>query len=201
VGVTVDTTDLAVGVHRASVIVRSSDPFTRQVVVPVTLTVPAYQAAVDVGAIRPFTDAAGDSWATDQRYTAGQWGYTNAGSAAQTTGRAIAGTEEDLLFQTARSNPVGYRFDSLPDGTYEVDLRFAETNGRRPGRRSFDVYVDDELVLPSHDIAGEVGTYAADRHTLFVEVADGRLDVRFVPLLGFGPPIVNALRVTHQPDR
>jgi len=201
VDVRVDTTGLAPGVYGANVIVRSSDPFTPQVVVPVAVVVPAYQAAVDVGATGPFTDAADDVWAADRRYTVGGWGYTGAGSAAQTTGRAIAGTDEDLLFQTARGNPVGYRFDALPAGTYEVDLRFAETNGRRPGRRSADVYLDDELVLPSHDISGEVGIYTADRHTWLVEVTDGRLDVRFEPLAGFGPPIVNALRVTHRPDR
>jgi hypothetical protein len=201
VAVTVDTAGLAPGVHGANVIVRSSDPFTPQIVVPVNVVVPAYQVAVDVGATRPYTDAADDVWAADRRFTAGAWGYTGSGSTAQTTTRAIAGTDEDVLFQTARGNPVGYRFDALPAGTYEVDLRFAETNGRRPGRRSADVYLDDDLVLPSHDIASEVGTYTADRHTMLVEVTDGRLDVRFVPLAGFGPPIVNALRVTHRPDR
>jgi hypothetical protein len=88
------------------------------------------------------------------------------------------------LFQTARLDPVSYRFDSLPDGTSEVDLRSAETDGRRPGRRSFDVYLDDQLVLPSHDIAGEVG-YTADRHTLFVEVTrrTARRTVRAAPRL------------------
>jgi hypothetical protein len=201
VTVTVDTTGLAPGVHGANVIVRSSDPFAEQIVVPVTVVVPAYQVAVDVGATRSFTDGAGDAWAADRRYAAGGWGYTGSGSSALTTARAIAGTDEDLLFQTARGNPAGYRFDALPAGTYEVDLRFAETNGRRPGRRSFDVYLDDQMVLPSHDIAAEVGTYTADGHTVLVEVADGRLDVRFVPLAGFGTPIVNALRVTHRPDR
>jgi hypothetical protein len=168
--------------------------------VPVTVLVPRFQIAVDAGATRPFTDSAGDTWAADRRYTAGAWGYTNGRSSRMDTGRAIAGTDDDRLYQTTRGNPLEYRFDAVPDGMYEVELRFAETNGRRPGRRLADVVVEQSLVVERHDISAEVGTFVADRHTVLVPVTDGQLNVRFVERTGFGRPIVSALRVTHRAD-
>jgi hypothetical protein len=201
VTVTVDTTGLAAGIHRAEVLVRGNDPFDPTVRVPVQVLVPHYQVAVDAGAGGPFTDAAGDTWAADQRYVPGGWGYTNGRSSALTTGRAIAGTGDDPLFQTVRSNPFEYRFDGVPDGVYEVDYRFAETNGRRPGRRVARLIVEQTVVEADHDIAAEVGAYAADAHTVFVEVTDGQLNVRFAEITGLGVPIVSGLRVTHRADR
>jgi hypothetical protein len=89
----------------------------------------------------------------------------------------------------------------VPNGVYEVDLRFAELQNIRFGRRLFDVIVENTTVLPAHDIAYEVGTFSADDHRFFVEVTDGRLDVRFIARAGSDKPIVNAVRVTHRPDR
>jgi hypothetical protein len=43
--------------------------------------------------------------------------------------------------------------------------------------------------------------YAGRTTALFVEVTDARLDVRFVPRAGSEKPVINALRVTHSPDR
>jgi hypothetical protein len=57
------------------------------------------------------------------------------------------------------------------------------------------------VVIPAHDIVYDVGTYAADPHVFFVEVADGQMDVRLVPLSGRLPPVLNSLRITHRPDR
>ena len=56
-------------------------------------------------------------------------------------------------------------------------------------------------MLPAHDIGYEVGRHVADNHTFFVEVTDGRMDVRLIPRAGSAPPVVNALRITHRPDR
>ena len=198
--VTIDATGLEPGLYRARVLVNSNDPRTATVAVPVTLIVPAYQVAVDSGATGPFTDGGGDTWTADRRYTTGSWGYTNGRSSILTGYVPIGRTTDDRLYQTARNNPLEYRFDNVPNGVYEVDLRFAEINGRRPGRRYADVILEQTLALPSHDIAGEVGTFNADTHKLLVPVTDGQLNVRFVPRSGFAVPIVNGVRVTHRPD-
>ena len=168
--------------------------------VPVELVVPAYYQAVDVGG-STYTDSGGDEWAADQRYTAGSWGYTARSSRNAYTSRPIAGTEDDVLYQTLRADPIEYRFDGLPSGVYEIDLRFAELSSRGPNRRLFDVIVEGTLVLPAHDIVGEVGNYSADHHVFYVPVSDGQLNVRFVTRWGFGRPIVNAIQVVHRPDR
>ena len=54
--------------------------------------------------------------------------------------------------------------------------------------------------MPAHDIALEVGSFAADDHSFFVQVTDGTLDVRLIRRAGFDRPIVNALRVTSRPN-
>jgi hypothetical protein len=200
VEVTVDTAGLEPGIHRARVLVRSNDPRAATVQVPVTVMVPEYQVAVDVGALAPYTDGEGATWAVDRRHAIGAWGYTNGRSSRLVNHRAIGGTDEDQLFQTARNNPSGYRFDDVPDGTYQIELRFAEINGRRPGRRLADVIAEQQLLLPAHDISEEVGTYNADDHTVTVTVTDGQLNVRLVPRAGTAVPILNGLRVTHLPD-
>jgi hypothetical protein len=199
--VTVNAADLAPGLYRARVVIRSNDPRRAAIQVPVTVLVPAYQRAVDVGATGSYTDADGDTWTTDRQYAAGQWGYTNASSSRLTTTRAIGGTTEDVLYQTARNNPSEYRFDGVPNGVYEIDLRFAEVNGRAPGRRLADVIAEQSLLLPAHDISNEVGTFNADNHTATVVVTDGQLNVRLVPRAGTAVPILNGLRVTHRLDR
>jgi hypothetical protein len=198
IAVTVDTTGLAPGLYRARILVLSNDPRNPRLEVPVTLTVPAYLKAVNAGD-GAYTDVAGDSWSADQRYAAGGFGYTNATANAASTRRAISGTDDDPLYQTQRVNPTEYRFDGLPAGLYEIDLRFAEFVLRQPNTRLFDVIVENTLVLPSHDVVAEVGTYAADRHTFRLPVTDGQLNIRFVERRGYAAPIVNAIRVIHQP--
>jgi hypothetical protein len=56
-------------------------------------------------------------------------------------------------------------------------------------------------VLPALDIAYEVGVLKADKHTFFVEVTDGEMDVRLIARAGYDDPLINSLRVTHRPDR
>ena len=197
--VTVDATGLTTGVYSATLFVQSNSGRQPSLRVPVTLIVPAYFQGVNAGG-GAYTDLGGDPWAADQQYTAGSWGYTNAMSTTARTSRPIAGTDDDPLYQTQRRNPLEYRFDGLPVGFYEVDLRFAEIQPIRPGLRLFDVIIEGTLVLPALDIAGEVGTFTADNHVVFVPVTDGQLNVRFVARGGL-PPVINAIQVIHRPDR
>jgi subtilisin family serine protease len=199
IAVTVDTTGLEPGVYNASLVVRSNSTQSPTLYVPVHLVVPAYQQAVNNGG-GAYTDGNGDTWAADRAYTAGSWGYINASKTA-TTSSPIAGTADDALYQNARRGLVEYRFDGLTAGTYEVALDFAEIQGKARDKRIFDVIVEGALVLPAHDIAAEVGGLAADNHTFYVTVNDGQLSVRFVTRSGFGVPLINAMRITHRPDK
>ena len=131
VTVTVDTTGLAPGIHRAQVLVRSNDPFNPTVRVPVQVLVPQYQVAVDAGVSRPFTDTAGDTWLADQRYTPGGWGYTTAGERL-TTGRATPGP----LTNRCRDRPqqsFEYRFDACRTASTRLTTVRGD-NGGAPAR-------------------------------------------------------------------
>jgi subtilisin family serine protease len=198
--VRVDTAGLAPGVYEVTLFIVTNSGREALLRVPVELVVPGYYQAVDAGG-SSYTDLDGDAWAADQGYTAGNWGYTAKSSHVADTREAIAGTDDDPLYQTLRQDPIEYRFDGIPSGVYEVDLRFAELGNRRPNSRIFDVIVEGVIVLPAHDIAGEVGTLTADQHVFFVPVTDGQLNVRFVTRRGFAKPIVNAIQVVHRPDR
>ncbi|XVE52839.1 hypothetical protein DITRI_Ditri02bG0156500 [Diplodiscus trichospermus] len=63
------------------------------------------------------------------------------------------------LYSTARLGDFSYKFSTLEPGFYTVDLYFAEivfTSGP-PGIRLFDVFIQEEKVVSSLDIYGQVG--------------------------------------------
>jgi malectin (di-glucose binding ER protein) len=197
--ITVNTAGLAPGVYSASMFVLTNSGRQPSIRVPVTLIVPAYFQGVNAGG-GVYVDLSGDTWAADRAWAAGSFGYVGQ-SSSQSTNRAIANTLDDPLYKNLRSRMVEYRFDGLPNGVYEVDLRFAEITNTRPGRHLFDVIIEGNTVLPAFDIAAEVGSFAADDKVFFVVVTDGQLNIRFIRRTGFGDPIVNAIQVVHRPDQ
>lgn len=197
----VDTTGLTPGsVLTAAVNITSASGRTPVLTVPVKVVVPRYQVALDAGSGYASTDTLGDAWSPDRKYTAGSYGYQGSGS-VQSTGRTIAGTDEQRLFRNAREGMYEYRFDNVPNGTYTVELGFAELSSTKPNKRVFDVLAEGTQVLPSLDIALEASTYKALTRTYTVTVTDGVLNVRFVTHTGFGKPLLNTLRVTDRPDK
>ncbi len=197
--VTVNTTGLQPGTYLASIFVVSNSAREGRIRVPVSVVVTAYQQAVNAGG-RSYTDKAGDAWAADKRHSEGSWGYIDS-STPRSTSHGISGTADPKLYQSQRLDAYAYRFDGVPSGVYQVDLRFAEFENVGPGRRVFDVVFENTLVLPAYDAFYEVGRYAADSNTFFIEITDGRADLRLVSRAGFMKPIINALKLTHRPDR
>jgi subtilisin family serine protease len=200
IDVTVDTAGMSPGVYNAILFIQSNSGRQPTLRIPVSLIVPAYRQGVNAGG-GAYTDVAeSDPWAADQAYSAGSWGYINRLISVRRN-RPIAGTEDDPLYQDLSRGMSEYRFDTLPNGVYQVELRFAELSNRQPGQHIYDVMIEGNVVLFAHDVAAEVGTYTADDHSFFVPVTDGSLNVRFVARRGFGDPEINALRATHRPDR
>ena len=197
--VRVDPSGLAPGVHRGTLTLTTNAGRTPTIEIPVSLVVPAYWTGVNSGG-QGLTDTAGDFWVADRAYTSGSYGYL--GGTVASTRQSIGGTDDDVLYQTQREGLSAYRFDSLPAGTYEVELSFAELRGGlAPHRRVFDVNVNGALVLDEYDIAARVGSRVADRHVFQVVVADGgSIDVQFLSKMGYLPAVINAIRVTHRPD-
>ena len=200
--VRVDPVGLQPGVvYHATIDLTTNAGRTPSLSVPVTLVVPGYRKGVDAGGAGSFNDANADSWVPDQAWSPGGFGYIGPGF-TESTNRAIAGTDDDQLYQSQRSGMAGYRFDNLPAGTYTVELDFAELPPAfTPGKRVFDVSINGTMVLPGYDPTASVGVLAADRKTFTVTVpAHGTIEVFFGARKGKQPPIINSLRVTHRPD-
>ena len=128
-------------------------------------------------------------------------GAGSCNSRSRRTTAPIAGTLDDLLYQDARTGEVfTYRFDNLPDGVYEVELHFAEIQGKAPLQRIFDVTADSEWLLVGYDVADDVGQNTASVLTFPVEVDDGSVRIRFLERFRYGQPIINAIQLTRRPD-
>jgi subtilisin family serine protease len=198
--VSIDTTGMTPGVYAANLHFSTNSGRQPNLTVPVMLIVPGYQALVNAGG-GIYSDAAEDMWAADKMYAAGSWGYVNHSSRPGNTKRNIAGTPDQPLFNTMRQDPHEYRFDGLVEGVYEIRLRFAEISNTRPGVRLSDVMAEGGYIMTAHDIAAEVGTFRADEHVFYIMVTDGQLNLEILSRRGYQPAIINAIGITHRPDR
>ncbi len=200
--VRVDASGLEPGVHRGAIQLTTNAGRTPTLEIPVTLVVPAYRQGIDVGSTSLFVDNAGAPWGRDQAWSPGGYGYLGTGGLVNSSGLAIAGTDNDRLYQTQREQLAGYRFDNLPAGTYVVDLEFAELRASlATGRRVFDVYLNGQLVMLRYDPVAAVGTKTADHREFEVTVpAGGAIAVDLAPIRGQLAPTLNGIRVTHRPD-
>lgn len=114
-------------------------------------------------------------------------------------GNAVAGTHEDVLYNTARSKPsfAGY---SIPvtNGNYLVYFQFAETFFTDNNRRVFDLSIEGSLVLDDVDLhAVAPGKWVAYRRAFTTTVADGMLDIDVSASVN--NPLVNAIVVIELP--
>jgi len=127
------------------------------------------------------------------------------------TTAAIAGTNDDAMYQTERSSTTdngtfGYAFP-VTNGTYKVVLHFAEIYWTAVGKRKFDVSIEGVKVLDNFDIFQKVGANAADVETFTASVSDGALNIDFTAALsegGVDRPKVSAIEIlpntpTNQP--
>jgi len=199
--IVLNTAGLQPGAYSGGLFVLVKAGRQSQLRIPISLIVPAYQQGASVNGVA-YTDKAGDTWADDQAWTPDDWGYMSEGVPVSTTA-PIAGTDDPALFQNAREHPIAYRFESLPSGTYQVELRFAELDETVGlNERLFDVMLNRQQVLTAYDIVLEAGTLTAVNESFFVPVTTGRLDVRFLRRFDSKrDPLINAVRVTHRPDR
>ncbi|MBC7233259.1 MAG: DNRLRE domain-containing protein [Chloroflexi bacterium] len=159
---------------------------------------PRIEILVDCGATSSYMDSLGRLWSADKAYEVGGWGYVGE-SESFSTSKSIGNTPDPALYQTLRWGLVafGYQFD-VPNGTYEVELHFAELYRTGVGARKFEVIIEGATVLHDYDvIAVAGGKYLAHVETFLVTLRDAQLNVDFVR--GSADyPMINALRVTKQ---
>ena len=130
---------------------------------------PSYTKRVNAGG-SAFTDPDGNAWEADSGF--------NAGSTAS-TGDAIANTNNDTLYQSERYGTIEWA-QSLPNGSYTVNLHYAETYQTGTNQRVFDVFIEGTQVTDDLDLFALVGHDVAYVTTHQVTVSDGQLNVLFV---------------------
>ncbi len=114
------------------------------------------EIAVNVGSNADFVDESKTVWTADQIYKTGSFGFNGEAKEISTLRNAL-GSLDDPLFQTMQENLNGYRFD-VPDGEYEIELRFVEPKFKEAGKRIFDVKINAQTVLENFDLVKESGS-------------------------------------------
>ena len=140
-----------------------------------------------------YTDPQGRVWSADTGFSGG--------TVATVSGRAIANTVDDVLYQSERWGPFTYTF-TVPAGSYLVTLKFAETaftSGAASGQRVFNVAINGTTVLTNFDIKATAGgaNIAVDR-TFAVNAGAGsnNLVIQFIHVAGQpDDPKVDAIEI------
>ena len=118
-----------------------------------------------------YTDTLGNAWKTDTGFTGG--------STASTTS-SIANTPDPKLYQTERYGNSSYQF-TVPNGSYNVVLKFAEFYWTKTGQRIFNVAINGTQVLTNFDIVAAAGAALTAIDKSFpVTVTGGSITIQFI---------------------
>jgi len=122
-----------------------------------------------------YTDIAGQVWSADQYFT-GSTSYSYTPTPLPT----ITGTNDPALYQNERSgNPFSYQIP-VTNGTYLVNLNFAELYWTAAGKRVFNVNLEGQPFLQNFDIWSQAGGQnKALTKSNQVTVTDGVLNIDF----------------------
>ncbi|MGJ8653940.1 MAG: malectin [Opitutaceae bacterium] len=102
-------------------------------------------------------------------------------------GNAVSNTEDDLLYNYARSGHSNYTIP-VANGVYTVYLQFAETYFSQDNKRVFDAFIEGVPVLDDLDLyVTAPGKWVAYDRTFTTTVSDGNL------VIGFTASVNNAL--------
>jgi hypothetical protein len=134
-----------------------------------------------------YTDAQGRVWSTDTGSTSGS---------TYATSSNIAGTTTPTLYQSERYGSFQYQF-TVVNGSYNVNLKFAELYFTSPGQRVFNVTLNGQPALTNFDVAAAAGggLKAVDR-SFAVNVTNGQITLQWTAVTS--TPTVNAIEITPQ---
>lgn len=123
------------------------------------------------------TDALGRVWAADNGYTGGDM---------YATSNAVLNTPAPTVYQTERYGTPGtleYQY-ALPNGTYTVNLKFAEIWFDAPGQRVFNIVINGQQVAANFDpLAVSGGPNTAIDEQYQATVTNGALDIQLTPVV------------------
>ncbi len=113
-----------------------------------TNTPPPFTVRVNVGSTT-YTDKSALVWLADKAYATGSWGYVGGTTGKATT--ALPNTTDDTLYQKYRTQMTEYKF-TVPNGTYQVRLRFAEFSTTTVGARAMKITLEGVTVDNALDV-------------------------------------------------
>ena len=106
-------------------------------------------------------------------------------------------TTEDALYQKYRLGTWEYRF-TVPNGTYDVKLKFSEFSVSSVGGRLFNVAIEGASVENGFDIYKLAGKATALDRSYVTTVSDGLLTIAFTQTTGTNGAIVSAVEVKQR---
>ena len=107
----------------------------------------------------------------------------------------VANTEDDALYRKERwGKPLSYNIP-LANGSYDVELHFAEVYFTEPSKRLMDINIEGQKVLAGYDIFAKAGgKNVAKVETLQnISITDSTLNIQFVGTTNNGSVV--AIRV------
>jgi hypothetical protein len=124
------------------------------------------------------------------------WIPDNAGNISSTT-NTIANTATPTLYQsdTWSTGTLQYQY-AVPDGNYNVTLKFAEFYLLQAGQRQVNIVINGTTVQSAFDILAYTTPNTAYDLTFPVTVSTGQITVQLVPVLGTAK--LNALEIATQ---
>jgi hypothetical protein len=173
---------------------------TRTPIPTPTPTMQPYAQAVNCGSPTGYQASDGAWYAPDQPHTSGAWGYSGSWQTFSVPeSKVIYSTTDPSLYRSQRyatsKGTSAYRF-TVPNGHYEVKLRFAElVSYTAKTQRVFDVRVEERAFLEHLDLVATVGRFTALDRTGTFEVSDGVLDITFDWSTTDYSAVINAIRV------
>jgi beta-galactosidase len=151
--------------------------------------------AINTGFHGEFRDAADEIWIPDAAYGETEFGGTGGKAYMFNKDVVFYGTRDrDPLYNYVLQGLSAYNLD-VPDGSYVLELFFAEGEVYQPGKRVFDVWVNGMPFIKNLDIFSEYGFARAFSRSIHVEASGGTgimLDFKSLA----GEPFVSAIKIT-----
>jgi beta-galactosidase len=131
------------------------------------------QLSVNVGSNTQYLDGSDHIWLEDRPYKAGSFGYIGGNPAVLNIKTVKKNTNDNPLFYSYQDDIREYRFD-VPDGLYELELCFIESDKLARQERVFSVAVNGDKLLNELDLTADCGFGVALRKKFRIKVESGK---------------------------
>lgn len=152
-----------------------ADPPNSETVIAATIINPSpltFPLKINVGGASSGDYLGDQDWSINRE-------YGRQDGSATTVTQVIANTDLQDVYNTSANRLVYYRV-RVPSGTYSLQLQFSENYYDESGKRVFDIYCNDSLIVSDLDIFSQAGQYAAFNLTVdSLTVNEGSINLFF----------------------